>query len=77
MHPSLLPAPATLAFADASFYPEVRKENVPRASAGLGLQVLNIMNINANKQWFLRKFDEFDLDKNQHMDKDEFTQFVR
>ena len=41
------------------------------------MQVLNIMNINANKQWFLRKFDEFDLDKNQHMDKDEFTQFVR
>ena len=41
------------------------------------MQVLSIMNINANKEWFRRKFDEYDLDQNNQMDKDEFTQFVR
>jgi hypothetical protein len=46
-------------------------------SVGFGLQVLRLMNINFQNTWFLSKFNEFDLDKSNSMDKSEFAQFAR
>ena len=46
-------------------------------SVGFGLQVLRLMNINFQNKWFVSKFNEFDLDKSNSMDKTEFAQFAR
>ena len=46
-------------------------------SVGVGLQVLRLMNINFQNKWFVSKFNEFDLDKSNSMDKTEFAQFAR